>query len=305
MESAIDSRRSKIAFTLVELLVVITIIVVLLALLTPGLDQAIYQAELAVDAAKIRSIANKVNMYALDFKRNYPYRKAVRDAEGPVDRAPMDFNRHGKDDRAVYEGYFDLNADFNDPFVEPVDIENSAPESWISGTYAMWFGYAYNHNRVLEKGMFKLGDRFEYKGRSFNWLVTDHDVVGSGAGGAASHPDRDGVASQVVIQDSAGGDENDKRALVAAGFKYTFSRWEALAPGSIIGNFALNTAGQPTEGPGFRGVLDLSYGAADESVLRMNYVPAVRVPEGDEPVVHVPMHADGAAFPQVNVQLPR
>src|ERR1041384_4524111 len=42
------------AFTLVELLVVVAIIVVLLSLLTPALDKAIYQAELAVCGADLR-----------------------------------------------------------------------------------------------------------------------------------------------------------------------------------------------------------------------------------------------------------
>ena len=44
-------------FTLVELLVVITIIVILLALLAPALDKAIYQAELAVCGTRVRAIA--------------------------------------------------------------------------------------------------------------------------------------------------------------------------------------------------------------------------------------------------------
>ena len=39
--------RAQSAFTLVELMVVITIIVLLLALMMPALDKAVYQAELA------------------------------------------------------------------------------------------------------------------------------------------------------------------------------------------------------------------------------------------------------------------
>jgi prepilin-type N-terminal cleavage/methylation domain-containing protein len=55
---------SVIGFTIVELLVVITIIVVLLALLMPGLDRAIYQAELAVCGSRLKSLGAAVSTYA-------------------------------------------------------------------------------------------------------------------------------------------------------------------------------------------------------------------------------------------------
>src|SRR5207253_2093486 len=45
-------------FTLIELLVVVTVIVALLAMLAPALDKAVYQAELAVCAANLRTIAS-------------------------------------------------------------------------------------------------------------------------------------------------------------------------------------------------------------------------------------------------------
>ena len=61
------------AFTLVELLVVITIIVLLLALLTPAMDKAIYRAELLRCQTNQRGIASGVLLYAVDFKRSYPY----------------------------------------------------------------------------------------------------------------------------------------------------------------------------------------------------------------------------------------
>jgi prepilin-type N-terminal cleavage/methylation domain-containing protein len=60
------------AFTLVELLVVITIIVILLALLTPALDRAIEQAERVQCAAKLHAQDLALKQYALDFRRNYP-----------------------------------------------------------------------------------------------------------------------------------------------------------------------------------------------------------------------------------------
>ena len=65
------------AFTLVELLVIITIIVVLLALLAPAMGKAIYQAQLAACATRLKSFATGVTVYAIDYRRSYPHRPWV------------------------------------------------------------------------------------------------------------------------------------------------------------------------------------------------------------------------------------
>jgi prepilin-type N-terminal cleavage/methylation domain-containing protein len=59
-------------FTLVELLVVITVIVVLLALLTPALDRAIEAGKRAVCGANMRSWALTSSQYALDHRKHLP-----------------------------------------------------------------------------------------------------------------------------------------------------------------------------------------------------------------------------------------
>jgi prepilin-type N-terminal cleavage/methylation domain-containing protein len=64
------SRRPRGAFTLVELLVVITIIVILLALLTPALDKAIEQAERAVCAANQKVIAASSWQYGMNNRKS-------------------------------------------------------------------------------------------------------------------------------------------------------------------------------------------------------------------------------------------
>ncbi len=68
------------AFTLVELMVVITIIVVMLALLAPALEKAIYQAELASCGANQRVILGALTTYAMENKRRYP----IPIAHGPA-----------------------------------------------------------------------------------------------------------------------------------------------------------------------------------------------------------------------------
>src|SRR3712207_2439865 len=105
--------RATHAFTLIELLVLVTIIVVLLAMLTPALDQAVYQAELGGCGAHMTETDKGVNIYALDFKRSYPYRKVVA-AGGWV--YPYQVNAGpqaagvvgaGEDDRVPLKGYVD------------------------------------------------------------------------------------------------------------------------------------------------------------------------------------------------------
>src|SRR5688572_20547975 len=67
------------AFTLIELLVVVTIIVVLLALLTPALDKAIEQAELAICGTNLKTVASGATVYATGSQRKFPHRKALGD----------------------------------------------------------------------------------------------------------------------------------------------------------------------------------------------------------------------------------
>src|ERR1051325_2010409 len=76
--------KSNAGFTVVELLVVITIIVVLLSLLAPAMDRAIYQAELAVCESRLKAIGTGSQVYAMDYQRHYPVRSAVQVATQPT-----------------------------------------------------------------------------------------------------------------------------------------------------------------------------------------------------------------------------
>lgn len=66
-------------FTLIELLVVVVIVAVLLALLTPGLDKALEQAELTVCAARQNQLVKIFNGWAVENKRKFP--AGTRDAD--------------------------------------------------------------------------------------------------------------------------------------------------------------------------------------------------------------------------------
>src|SRR5687768_324821 len=68
----LEKPMSRRGFTLVELLVVVTIIVVLLAMLVPALSKAVYQAQLAQCAAGLRATGTGVIEYASANRRFYP-----------------------------------------------------------------------------------------------------------------------------------------------------------------------------------------------------------------------------------------
>jgi prepilin-type N-terminal cleavage/methylation domain-containing protein len=223
-------------FTLIELLVVITIIVVLLALLTPALDKAIYQAELAVCAANMHGVGNSLLIYTADHKRRYPDNRL--DFYTPFHL----YNRGGSPDlRATLKPYLSVNKSFNDPLNPVVDFENSVAGAEVFGDYNMWFGYKYTD----EAGMKKAGDRWTYRGDRFNLLLSDQDRVGSDNAGQlnnSSHPDHDRVMAPIVAQDERVG-----------GTPLTLSWWDV-------------------HGPRRRGPVDHNYLRDDLSVQRIDNV---------------------------------
>src|SRR5688500_12548189 len=124
MRSTISIRQSQFAFTLVELLVVITIIVILLALLAPAMDKSIYRAELLRCAANLQGTATGIQTYTIDFKRSYPYRPMCRGLNGNPYR--LNSNGAGRDVRPQLRKYININGHLFEPFSPvKVDFDNS------------------------------------------------------------------------------------------------------------------------------------------------------------------------------------
>jgi type II secretory pathway pseudopilin PulG len=97
-------------------LVVITVIAVLLAIMTPALQQAIYQAELAVCGANLHAVGVGLHTYTIDFRRYYPIRNrefkttSWRDTNIVIKPPLGDF-----DDRPPLRGYMTINEHLNCP----------------------------------------------------------------------------------------------------------------------------------------------------------------------------------------------
>jgi prepilin-type N-terminal cleavage/methylation domain-containing protein len=271
MTSEIINCRSPIGFTLVELLVVITIIVVLLALLTPAMDRAIYQAELAMCGAQQSATVKGLSSYAMNFQRNYPYRRIIAEGQNDTGNAfPSILNQgsagggsgvqpdsdNSGDDRVPLEGYVDMKL-LVDPLCERVDLGNPDPTIWYYSSYALWFGFNYKG----QQGMTRFGNRLTWVDASvspaatyrMDWLITDLDDVFPGwPWNVGSHPDELGLLENQAIESGARKgnplfEANGNVSRETLSWWLTFGAWD-------------------------RGEIEMNAGSADGSVTRYNDV---------------------------------
>ena len=261
--AATSSRRG---FTIVELLVVVTIIVVLLAMLAPAMSRAIYQAQLAACAATLKSMGPAVTGYAMENRNFYPDRTMA--SRGYRDTGGLTFNPHTV--RQVTENYdmrprhrklFPLNRTMQCPLspqidLDPLDPAEDAEE--IRASYVMFWAWQYKEQDTTYQGMFKVGDRFEWKDdfapagqrrvSRYSVLAGDLDLAwGAGGGARTSHPDREPAYMAPVTFNS-----------VFITGRLAYGQWASTA--------------QPNTN---RGLLDTNFMFADLSVARYNGVTAV------------------------------
>ena len=113
--------KNKKHFTLIELLIVVTIIAILVAMLLPILHRAKYKARLAICMNNLKQIATMTHVYANDSNDLYPERKDITSNSG-IKATNL---KGGVDDRDPIRPYLPINKIMNDNFVTPVDLENS------------------------------------------------------------------------------------------------------------------------------------------------------------------------------------
>jgi prepilin-type N-terminal cleavage/methylation domain-containing protein len=192
-----DAGRRGGGFTLVELLVVVSIIVVLLALLMPAMGRAVYSAALVKCAASQKVIGSGVMQYAMEYRRSYPDRSGL--SGRPANENPLEWLNAMNlarpnlqyDMRPQLQKLFDVNRTLQCPLTDPVELMKTEADVVVEASYTMWWGWRYVVGGQMYAGMYRMGDGFEWGGSSYNILAGDIDLRYEGSNAQASHPDRD------------------------------------------------------------------------------------------------------------------
>ncbi len=261
-------RKNDAAFTLIELLVVVAIITALLALLTPALDQAIYQSELAFCSATLHGIAGGVQTYTVQHKRAYPYRAMFARKGYEWSSVVRIGTNVSFDDRPLLAQAFPLKM-LECPLNQSiVDVERSDADTQLWVSYNMYFGAKVDS--AGGQSMLRLGDRVGYQAnQSFGVLASDYDAVTLRKESYGTHPTKSGASVQRYGQNEA----------VLANAKATWAGWY--------------------HGKSQRDPVDSNYAYDDGSVLR---ITDVRWDEGQPGVMKgrmapLPHLSDGTNYP--------
>jgi prepilin-type N-terminal cleavage/methylation domain-containing protein len=206
----VNLRRSR-GFTLVELLVVIAIVVLLMAMLAPALERAIYHAALVQCAAQQKLVASGCIHYAFDYRKAYPWRSACHDPEAAYQSRHLKNNETangqtgvptgwtgrpgvlsaGHDDRPELAPYMDLQV-FIDPLTTKISMTGEEVDtiSWLQVPYNLIAGFWYANIRT---GMTRMGSRMEINNTTFTVLISDMELLGTNSEESQmSHPDPEG-----------------------------------------------------------------------------------------------------------------
>jgi prepilin-type N-terminal cleavage/methylation domain-containing protein len=309
-------------FTIVELMVVVTIIVILLAMLAPALDRAIYQAQLAVCAANLKSIAGAATTYAAAHHRRYPHRRAVNEFPDQQDAQPTQLNdawtngargADGQplDDRPIMKQYLPLTA-LLDPLCDKLDMEPSAtgprphsqtgqptPEPWVSSGYYLFYNWRYKatENFPAQQGLLKLGDRFTWTGnrnlfrqvnlnnaRVFTWDVLAQDQNSISINNRT--PNRPPPGGNVQFFASHPDAQN---AMHLTTYRNEPAPSETSLLGLNEGFYYVGSRWGTVMSPLRRGTIEVNTARTDTSVTRMNEVAW----DEEERVTSAPIHQSG------------
>jgi len=212
MGSMIRSTR-RTGFTLVELLVVVTIIVAMLAMLLPSMGEAIYRTTLTRCSSNLKQIALGATNYASDHFGLYPLRPGVD--------KPTKIKHKNNDYRPSMQGYVAFNA-LQCP-LSPAELDYEIiTENVIEINYGLWWNCRYaDGDGYTEQAMTSVATKFTFRGQSFGGLAGDWETT------------------KLNLSESA---HNDRQGSLAENTKidgHAFSRWQGPVREPIDKNFAL------------------------------------------------------------------
>jgi len=249
------------AFTIVELLVVVATLVVLLALLIPAMDRAVYVAELARCGANLHAATGAGIMYTMNYKRAYPAAMFRRDIGYQPDMIGLRSNlaQERRDLRPIIRGYIELKL-LLCPLAQKIDlsIEANDADTVVQSNYDVWYSWKYDGGAAMDRlgNRFSAVDSFYGTGNVYEYrlLVSDKNIVNNlTLETQSSHPDRLGLMLQTTSQNDTRNATLEMGNIAVGGRKLTQSRW-----------------GGGSNPP--RGLLDLNFGFDDGSVLRLETV---------------------------------
>jgi len=274
------AKRQRGAFTIIELLVVITIIVVLLSLMAPGLSKAVYRGQLLQCAGNLKTLGAAATQYAFDNRRSYPDRDMASRQEGSSGLGFAASNLYSPaanlDLRSGMRGRIDINKTMQCFMPGTIELDQRPPDEQdilLESSYSLWWGWQYRYLGQTYEGMFRMGDRFSsidysrnYPGqvvRFFNVLAGDLDGTYPQTS-YTSHPDRDPAVLSVQVFD----------------------------PGVFIGRFASSWY---RVGPKARGLVDTNYVFGDGSTQLYTDVSSMVAPSSrlHPKMARVPTTFDG------------
>lgn len=150
MVGSVSGRRG---FTLVELIVVMTIIAILAALLMPAVSAALEVGRRTKCASQLHQIGLGFEMYLVDSLQVYPW------AQDPVSTSPYYWFWMGRGWRRAVESYLDRNLQ-----VLYCPSDETAPEKWESTSYG--YSMAFYHSPAQIDAMASPADTYSNPQRS-------------------------------------------------------------------------------------------------------------------------------------------
>lgn len=160
-------------FTLMELLVVITVIAILVALLLPVLARARHKARMVLCLSNVRQVGLGLTMSAQDHDGDWPVQNRIPGADFAFNMVQVPHF----DNRDSYRNYIDASI-MNCPYRGGSAFDYDAPlvdGRFLPHSYNIYAGFQYNAvtRPCVTQSMVTVADDLECDGESFDVIASD------------------------------------------------------------------------------------------------------------------------------------